>query len=83
MKVPKKTLQEINEHTKTNSLLVVSKKRLKRVYCPFKAVVRYNVDYLMPGEIVTVESVKMDVQLLLIYSINHRNYHYYYFEIIG
>ena len=78
-----KTLNEINVHCHTHILLIVDEYgKIRFIYCPFKvAKIKNGTDDSKPVEM-TVESVKTNRELLLIYQINGELYPYYEFKLV-
>lgn len=77
-----KEIAELNMYCGTNSILIVTnKRRLVRLRCPFKAEVTADVDTHKKGDIVNVDSVKLNRDVQLIYVVNNVGYHYTYFKI--
>lgn len=66
----------------TNSLLVIGKSGLKRVYCPFRVICREPVLYHFPGDVLFVAQVKLTTDLMLAYQIDGLHYRHIYFEVL-
>jgi hypothetical protein len=80
---PEKRRDLVNEFCSPDSVLIVNQKGIFRVKCPFKARCIKEVDYLQPGEIVTVIAVLMAKNLCLLYVVKNKTYYHRYFVIIG
>jgi hypothetical protein len=79
----KKTIDDINRYCFPNSILVIdSKGRLRRLYCPFKVKVIKHIHYLRINDTVDVLAVKISSDLVLLYVVNQLAYPYYCFIIL-
>lgn len=78
-----KEISEINKYCDPHSVLIVTNRnKLVRLKCPFKVQVICNIVGLQEGEIVFVESVKINLNLNLVYLIKDKYYHYRNFMIL-
>lgn len=78
-----KEISEINKYCDPYSILVVTNKnRLLRLKCPFLVEVVCNIDGFYKGEKVLVESVKINIDLNLVYLVKKKYYHYRNFVIL-
>jgi hypothetical protein len=66
-----------------NSVLVVNKKGICRIYCPFKAECTGDIDIYSKGEIVAITAVKSGKEHSLIYIIRGKSYYHHKFSIIN
>lgn len=65
------------------SILVVAEKgHLKRIYCPFSAMVIIPVGSFQEGDIVSVQAVKVTLQLKDVFIIEEKAYYIFHFRII-
>lgn len=60
----------------TNSILVVCKEGIFRLYCPFKATCITAIESYSIGQVVTVISVKMSPNQRLVYVIQGKGYYH-------
>jgi len=68
--------------TNTHSLLIVTEQGLlKRLYCPFRVECIRKIDSFMIGEKLNVMRVTTSDNGMLVYVIDTRSYHYYYFSL--
>jgi hypothetical protein len=75
--------QEIEKHCTPKSMLVVIESgELIRLTCPFCVIVIREVDCLVLHSKVTVNEVRIDRFLVLVYIINRKGYYYYNFSIL-
>lgn len=79
----KDQIVELGRLCSSNSILVVSKRGLFRLFCPFKAVVVQQVEEYSIGNSVTVLSVKMSQDLKLVYIIQNKGFYHHYFMIVN
>lgn len=75
-----KNLQQKNS-PHLNSILVVSKTGIYRLFCPFKAICIKEVASYTIGQQVTVISIKIDNSYRLIYIIQNKGFYHSYFMI--
>lgn len=66
----------------SNSLLVLSKAGLKRIYCPFKVCCIEPIGVYFPEDETMVNAVKITSGLKLAYQIGKEVYPYKYFRIL-
>lgn len=74
---------ELTKLCSNNSLLVVNKQGIYRLYCPFKAVCIQEVQSYIIGQEVIVIAVKMSIDYRLVYVIKGEGYYHHYFMIIS
>ena len=78
-----KYLQELLKWVSSDSLLVIDNKgALRRIYCPFKAVSLVNYSAINKGEKVSVEAIKLTVEIREVYIIKGIAYYIVDFIII-
>jgi hypothetical protein len=66
----------------TKSILIyTSEGRFKRLYCPFMVIVIKDVGDLKQGDLKPVSAVKMSLELIEIFIISGKAYHYYNFRL--
>ena len=65
----------------TNSILVICKEGIFRLYCPFKATCIVAVESYTIGQVVTVISVKMSPDYKLVYIIQGKGFYHSSFMI--
>ena len=78
----KDELTEINRYCSPYSLLVLTPKKLVRLYCPFKVKAMYNSNGINKGEEYQVGKVQIQTNRKIIYIINGSAYIYSLFRII-
>lgn len=78
-----KYLKELLKWVSSDSLLVIDNKgNLRRIYCPFKVICLVNFPALTKGQKVSVDAVKLTVEIKEVYIIRGIAYHIAYFVII-
>lgn len=78
----KKYITELFKIVGTNSILVVtSRRKLIRLYCPFTVICAVNVPPLEKGGEYSVEAVKMTLKLEDVFIIDGKAYLVWYFVI--
>jgi hypothetical protein len=78
----RKYILELFKIVSTDSVLVVtSKRKLVRLYCPFKVICNFNVPPLVVNGEYDVEAVKMTLELKEVYIISGNAYFIWYFTI--
>jgi hypothetical protein len=76
-------IEEISKYCDPFSMLVIGDKgQLMRIYCPFPAVVVYPVGTLEKGNVVSVEAVKLTLELKDVYIIDGKAYYLIHFRIL-
>lgn len=79
----KKQLEDILRYSHPRELYVVDwKNRLVVLRCPFKVMVREDIGKLKRHEIVSVDQVKVTMELITVYVVEGQAYFYYHFEIL-
>ena len=77
-----KYLEELLKWVSSDSMLVVDGKgKIKRLYCPFKVVCLVNFPDINKGQKVSVDAIKMTVEIKEVYIIKGIAYHIAYFVI--
>ena len=77
-----KYLQELLKWVSSDSLLVIDELgNLRRLYCPFKVICLVNFPAITKGEKVSVDSIKLTVEIREVYIIKGVAYHIAYFTI--
>jgi hypothetical protein len=77
-----KYLQELLKWISSDSLLVIDRKgELRRIYCPFKVICLVSFPGISQGEKVSVEAIKLTVEVKEVYIISGTAYHIAYFVI--
>lgn len=72
-----------NVHFSTNSILYINNNgELKRLYCPFKVVVKVDIYPFQQGDTVTVDARKITPDGKDVYIIDNRGYYVIYFQLI-
>ena len=66
----------------SNSLVVIGKRGLKRIKCPFRVVCREFIQNHLPGDVLLVRQVKLSKDLKLIYKIEENFFFYSFFEVL-
>lgn len=79
----KNNIKELSKICSNNSVLVVNKLGVYRLFCPFKAVCIQEVSSYTIGQQVTVIAVKMSNDYRLVYMIQNKGYYHHYFMIIS
>lgn len=78
----RKIIEEINRYCSPKSLLLIDRKGiLRRLDCPFKAIVKRPAHYLQIDEIVEILAVKISSDLVLLFVVHQYAYPYYIFTI--
>ena len=76
-------LADILKYSSPDTLYIITwNNLLKKLFCPFQVVVKYQIGELEKGELVWVENVKVTVKLKTVYMVKGRAYYYDHFEII-
>jgi len=79
----KQDLAEQLKYSSSKWLYVVTwNNLLKQLFCPFRVVVLKSVGSLSKGQIVSVEAVKVTMELKTVFVIDGSAYYYYYFDIL-
>ena len=79
----KNNIVELSKICSNNSVLVVNKLGVYRLFCPFKAVCIQEVQSYTIGQQVTVIAVKMSNDYKLVYVIQNKGFYHHYFMIIS
>lgn len=77
----KRHLNELKIYCGSNSVLVVNKTGIFRLFCPFTAVCILNIEHYSMGQEITVSAVKMSFDFKLVYVIQGKGYYHSYFSI--
>ncbi|WP_298883673.1 hypothetical protein [uncultured Polaribacter sp.] len=78
-----KDLAEELSYSSSDSIYVVTwDNALKQVFTPFKTVVLTNIGLLLKGEIVSVDQVKVTLQLKIVFIVEGRAYYHFHFGFI-
>lgn len=75
-------IQEVN-FINPYSILIVTPKKMVRLFCPFQVQVIRSVDSLEPDQVLTVRKVMTSHDRMLMYLIGSKAYHYHHFMIIA
>lgn len=75
-------MNEINRYCSPYSLLVLTPKKLLRLYCPFAVEALYNSEGISKGESYQVSKVQIYTDRKMVYIINETAYIYSVFRII-
>jgi len=76
-------LNELLRWVSSDSILVIDKNGLlRRIYCPFKAVCLVTFPEIRQGEKVSVDSVKLTVEVKEVFVVRGTAYYIIYFNII-
>jgi hypothetical protein len=76
-------LKELLKWVSSDSLLVIDKKgALRRIYCPFKAICLVTFTDIKQGEKVSVDAIKLTVEIREVFIIKGTAYYILYFKII-
>jgi hypothetical protein len=79
----RKQLAEMLKYSSSRELYIVTwDNRLIHLFCPFKVIVLYQIDTLNKDQVVSVEEVKVTLELITVYIINKKAYYYYHFDIL-
>ena len=77
-----KYLKELLKWISSDSLLVMDKSgNLRRLYCPFKVICLVNFPVISRGEKVSVDAIKLTVEVREVYIIKGTAYYIAYFWI--
>ena len=77
-----KYLQELLKWVSSDSLLVIDGSgNLRRLYCPFKVICLINFPAINEGDKVSVDAIKLTVEVREVYIIEGIAYHIAYFRI--
>lgn len=79
----KDNFQELAKICSNNSILVINKIGIYRLFCPFKVVCLNRIELYSVGQEVVVIAVKMDVNYKLIYLIENKAYYHHHFLIVS
>ena len=75
-------LQELLKWVSSDSLLVIDDKgNIRRLYCPFKVICLVNFPAITKGEKVSVDAIKLTVEVREVYIIKGTAYYIAYFLI--
>ena len=76
----KKYIEEIFKLCSTESILIINKwGMIERRLCPFFVIVVKEVPALEKGGVVMVTAVRMSMELIDVYIVKNKAYHYYNF----
>jgi len=76
-------LKELLKWVSSDSLLIIDKTgRLRRLYCPFKAICLVDFPDISKGDKVSVDSIKLTVEVKEVYVIRGVHYYIIYFKIL-
>jgi hypothetical protein len=76
-------LKELLNWVSSDSILVLDKKgALRRIYCPFKAICLVTFPEIKQGEKVSVDAIKLTVEIKEVFIIKGTAYYILYFKII-
>jgi len=76
-------ISDINKYCQPNSILIIdAKRKLIRLYCPFKVMAICDIHYLKAADLLEVVAVKISDELLMLYVIRQVAYPYYCFIIL-
>ena len=76
-------LKELLKWVSSDNMLVIDKKGLlRRIYCPFKAICLVDFPAITKGEKVSVDAVKLTVEVKEVYIIKGIAYYILFFKII-
>lgn len=77
-----KYLRELLKWVSSDSLLVIDGSgNLRRLYCPFKVICLINFPAISKGDKVSVDAIKLTVEVREVYIIRGTAYHIAYFRI--
>ena len=77
-----KYLQELLKWVSSDSLFVIDKSgNLRRIYCPFKVICLVNFPDIIKGEKVSVDAIKLTIEVKEVYIIKGTAYYIAYFWI--
>jgi hypothetical protein len=75
-------LKELLKWISSDSILVIDKKGdLRRIYCPFKVICLVNFPTITKGEKLSVDAIKLTVEVKEVYIIKGTAYYIAYFMI--
>jgi hypothetical protein len=75
-------LKELSKFCDSDSILVVGKKGIYRLQCPFQVECIKDVADYLAGMVFLVDAVKMNAQCRLIYQIEGKQYYHFLFAIM-
>lgn len=76
-------LKELLKWISTDDILVIDKSgALRRIYCPFKAICLVTFPEIKQGEKVSVDAIKLTVEIKEVYIIKGTAYFIIYFSIL-
>ena len=76
-------LQELLKWVNSDSILVIDNKGLlRRIYCPFKAICLVDFPDITKGSKVSVDAVKLTVEVREVFVVKGVAYYVIYFKII-
>ena len=76
-------LKELLKWISSDSLLVIDKSgRLRRIYCPFKAICLVTFPEIKQGEKISIDAIKLTVEVKEVYIIKGTAYFIVYFSIL-
>jgi hypothetical protein len=76
-------LKELLKWISSDDMLVIDKSgRLRRIFCPFKAICLVTFPDINKGDKVTVDAVKLTVEVKEVFIIHGTAYYIIYFNII-
>lgn len=79
----KNNIVELSKICSNNSVLVINRFGIYRIFCPFKAICIQEVQSYTVGQEITVIAVKMSNDYKLVYVIQSKGYYHHYFMIIS
>jgi hypothetical protein len=78
-----KYIEEISKYCNPFSILViVEESRLLRIHCPFTVITIQSIGNYTTGDIAHVQAVKITPDLMNVYIIEGKAYHFYFFRIL-
>ena len=76
-------LKELLKWVSSDSLMIIDKTgKLRRLYCPFKAICRVDFPDISKGDKVDVDSIKLTVEVREVFVIRGTAYYIIYFKIL-
>ncbi len=76
-------IRELFRLVSTESILVIDRQgKLRRIYCPFRAIVVIPVGEFVTGKTVLVEAVKMTLELREVFIVDGTAYYLFHFRIL-
>lgn len=79
----KKELADLLKYSHPRKLYVVDwQNSLIILHCPFKARVKSDIGNLKAKEVVSVEEIKVTLELITVYVVKKKAYFFYHFEIL-